>query len=994
MIKTLYLLLLCFAAVVSSADVYYNVRPTSAQSQYYGLNQCSNTECVDVNYLTLSQLILNSSKYFMNDTTLIFSPGNYSLEFMLAAENIHSFSMLAWPASSKAVIICSANTRFEFRNVSVVTVSGLEIVGCFENYVASVGQFQLENSKFFSNGQAIVNSTVLRIEKSIANLNRIAFTSSADSTPWDLPENCISTFSIRDRMIGIISLGRSNIRIIQSRFEGNNVGLGAVIYDDDSNCVTIINTTFVNNSASSTSNNCNITGGIVYANSNESTIQFYNSKFIRNIGVAIFGKNNSNMLITHTKFISNEYNGPLAAVYVTESDANLTISHSIFTNNTGSLLHVRQTYMSINHCEFISNHNGYATVLVQDGTITSIAHTKFISNTGSRVFQAENTNVGISHGEFIGNENGFATIQILNGMSTSIGYCKFINNSGSWLLRASNTSMISVTHSEFVDNTETYQVINFEGAIVTLYLNEFINNRERFTDVFNVTSSLVYLDGVQITVHLSKFINNIAGRAIVYIRYFTESENLTDNAFIDNSAAFEVFVSLDCRPGLGRSLGSSHCIQCSNNWHRDLIGIVMAAFIAGIILVVFMLALNMTVAVGTLNGILFYVNIVAANVDTYFLPFKTPNFVTVFISWLNLDIGFDVCFFVNNESEINYTALYKTLIQLAFPTYVNILVIIVIVASECSSKFAKIIGKGNPVAVLATMILLSYTKFFNAILGSFSLLYLQSGYGSHNVDVTRIGNVLNAIEETELKAITYFLLIISILILLFCIIYTTLVFSWQWLLQYQDKAIFKWVRYHKLRHFIEPYHAPYTAKHRYWTGLLLYVRVLLYLISVLNTSLDPRIDLIAVIFVVGGLILLKGVTSKRFYKIWPLDVMETAIYFNLVAFSAVTWYNLDSRGNQVAVAYTSVTIIFILFLGIIIFHVLRYTRLYRCSFVEKAFTWTSSKLLEKKAGQEGPNNVPEELNGYRLERPAADDQKVSTITYSVVEMGQLCETEK
>ena len=52
----------------------------------------------------------------------------------------------------------------------------------------------------------------------------------------------------------------------------------------------------------------------------------------------------------------------------------------------------------------------------------------------------------------------------------------------------------------------------------------------------------------------------------------------------------------------------------------------------------------MTIAVGTLNGILFYANIVFASADTY-LPFSTPNFVTVLISWLNLDIGFDVCFF-------------------------------------------------------------------------------------------------------------------------------------------------------------------------------------------------------------------------------------------------------------------------------------------------------------------------------------------------------------
>ena len=188
-----------------------------------------------------------------------------------------------------------------------------------------------------------------------------------------------------------------------------------------------------------------------------------------------------------------------------------------------------------------------------------------------------------------------------------------------------------------------------------------------------------------------------------------------------------------------------------------------------------------------------------------------------------------------------------------------------------------------------------------------------------------------------------------------------------------------------MHHFLEPYHAPYTAKYRYWTGLLLFVRV--YLLS-LNFTLDPRVELMSTIFVVGGLILLKGVTAKRVYKNWVLDVMETAIYFNLVAFSALTWYNLDFGGNQVAAAYTSVMIIFILLLGVIVFHVLRYTRLYKCSFVEKAFKWISFKLMEKKPTQEPPNDVPEELDGYQLERTAAGDQELPTITYSVVEIHQ------
>ena len=65
-----------------------------------------------------------------------------------------------------------------------------------------------------------------------------------------------------------------------------------------------------------------------------------------------------------------------------------------------------------------------------------------------------------------------------------------------------------------------------------------------------------------------------------------------------------------------------------------------------------------------------------------------------------------------------------------------------IVASECSSKFVKMIGRGNPVAVLATIVLLSYSKFFNVIIAFISLLYSQPAYGSRKVDVSVLGNVL------------------------------------------------------------------------------------------------------------------------------------------------------------------------------------------------------------------------------------------------------------
>ena len=175
--------------------------------------------------------------------------------------------------------------------------------------------------------------------------------------------------------------------------------------------------------------------------------------------------------------------------------------------------------------------------------------------------------------------------------------------------------------------------------------------------------------------------------------------------------------------------------------------------------------------------------------------------------------------------------------------------------------------------------------------------------------------------------------------------------------------------------------------------MLLFARVLLYLISVVNFSLDPHIN-----YRYRGCNLCclrlntpKGSDCmKEGLQEWATRCHGNFIYFNLVAFSAFTWYNLDSEENQAAVAYTSVIIMFILLLGVNIFHVLRYTRLYKCSFVEKAFIWMISRLLEKKLKEQSPKLItpPEELDGYRLERLAAGDQNLPIVTYSVVGLSQ------
>ena len=61
--------------------------------------------------------------------------------------------------------------------------------------------------------------------------------------------------------------------------------------------------------------------------------------------------------------------------------------------------------------------------------------------------------------------------------------------------------------------------------------------------------------------------------------------------------------------------------------------------------------------------------------------------------------------------------------------------------------------------------------------------------------------------------------------------------------------------------FIETHHTPYTPKHHYWTGLLLIVRIILYLVAAVNISNDPVIALTAIIITVCCIFALRQFTG-------------------------------------------------------------------------------------------------------------------------------------
>ena len=177
-----------------------------------------------------------------------------------------------------------------------------------------------------------------------------------------------------------------------------------------------------------------------------------------------------------------------------------------------------------------------------------------------------------------------------------------------------------------------------------------------------------------------------------------------------------------CKKNYSLVLGSFHCSkQCTNNY----LALLIPFSLMGVALVFLLLVCKLTVATGTLSGLVFYANIVGPN-QTIFLPVGSTDAISVFIAWLNLDFGIETCFYDGMD------AYSKTWLQFVFPLYLWVLVGLIIFVSHFSQRFANILGS-NPVSVLATLILLSYAKILRTLNTVIYITHLQ--YPTYNKSV-------------------------------------------------------------------------------------------------------------------------------------------------------------------------------------------------------------------------------------------------------------------
>ncbi len=246
---------------------------------------------------------------------------------------------------------------------------------------------------------------------------------------------------------------------------------------------------------------------------------------------------------------------------------------------------------------------------------------------------------------------------------------------------------------------------------------------------------------------------------------------------------------------------------------------------------------------------------------------------------------------------------------------------LIIILSKYFDSFAKLLSNRNPVAALGTLVLLSYSKLLRFIIAA--LQYRVLDYPDDTSDIVWLydGNV----QYFTPNHIPRF--VAAAIILIAGGLFTVLLFFGQWFPR--CSKVMKWTKNTKYIGFMDAYHAPFTPKHRYWVGLLLFALIAHNLVAAMAP--DTFLPVLSSGVLSVGLISWK-LLNNRLYKSKFCDSLETLYLLNIAILAFGTFYVKDTNKDQSALANTSMAISFTLFVITLCYHFYQFV-------LKKSNTW-------------------------------------------------------
>lgn len=277
------------------------------------------------------------------------------------------------------------------------------------------------------------------------------------------------------------------------------------------------------------------------------------------------------------------------------------------------------------------------------------------------------------------------------------------------------------------------------------------------------------------------------------------------------------------------------------------------------------------------------------------------------ISWLNLDLGIETCFF-NGMSAVS-----KTWLQFVFPFYLWFLVALIIYLCRVSSHVSRLIGS-HAVPVLATMLLLSYMKLVRTIVAVFyltSLTYSSCG-NQQSATVWFVDAIVKYISWQHLLLLVSAIFIFIFLLIPYIVFLLTAPLIERYLSRY--KAFRKWF---KLKPLFDAYNGPYKDSYRFWTAILLLARlVLLLTVSFSTENTTPLTVLMSTVAILYTL----SLTFGGVYRMSYLNFLEGWFYLHILVIAIVAATNGNQRITEI-ILMVSLILVYLTVIGVFIWHV-------------------------------------------------------------------------
>jgi len=165
-----------------------------------------------------------------------------------------------------------------------------------------------------------------------------------------------------------------------------------------------------------------------------------------------------------------------------------------------------------------------------------------------------------------------------------------------------------------------------------------------------------------------------------------------------------------CQDNHSAIFGSHRCLVCPNTAILTILGYVLA----GIFFVIIIFALNLTVSSGTICGVVFYANFLNLSIDDLLIDIEEYNIyplaLRIFISVINLDLGFPICFYNGMTVPVKFG------LQFVFPVYLWLIVFVLIVACRFSIRLSNKLGSSCvPVLAGSHVALILFAIVFTAL---------------------------------------------------------------------------------------------------------------------------------------------------------------------------------------------------------------------------------------------------------------------------------------